>query len=122
MAKTLAVLVVFGVGAVVGWAQTLTAGTSLKVNGNDVAGETIVQHGNKVNPNNITENRDPGLAQAASINSDLVFYDDDGAGRKPEKLIVRIEPDAHLFKYLNGIGAKYSTKNPTFRVQIPEEN
>jgi hypothetical protein len=77
----------------------------------------VMADGNPIKPYNITDIDRP-LGQGAGADVALVFYDDDGAGRVPDKLIVRIAPDAATKAFLKGQGASYSVADPSFRVSL----
>lgn len=78
----------------------------------------VFADGNALEPYNVTELRDRGLGQGASAVVDLVFYDDEGRGRKPDKLIIRIAPDSTTVAFLKNQGATYSVSDPSFRVRL----
>lgn len=78
----------------------------------------IMADGNAIKPYNGGEIVDPGLGQGAMAVVNLIFYDDEGNGRKPEKLILRIAPDDFTRNYLKGQGAVYSVPDPSFRVKL----
>ena len=77
----------------------------------------IMADGNPVGVYNITD-LDKPLGQGSSAVVDLIFYDDDGNGRKPEKLILRIDPDKPTIDFLKRNGAAYSVGDPSFRVKL----
>ena len=60
----------------------------------------------------------PAVAQGATIKVSLVYYDDEGNGRKPSKLVLRIAPDAETKSFLKRNGAAYSVPDPSFRVNL----
>lgn len=68
-------------------------------------------------PYNITDFNRP-LGQAGSIVTDLVYYDDEGGGRKPVKLIVRIAPDQYTKDFLKSIKLGYTVPDPSFRINL----
>lgn len=80
----------------------------------------VMADGNALKAYNQVDLVSLGVGQGAMINKDLIFYDDDGAGRKPDRLILRIEPDAATSSYLKANGAIYSTKDPSFRIKLSE--
>lgn len=77
----------------------------------------IMADGIALTPYNVTD-LDRPLGQAGSASVDLIFYDDDGNGRKAEKLILKIKPDKATADYLRGQGAAYSTPDPSFRIKL----
>ncbi len=82
----------------------------------------IMADGNSLSVQNITDIRDPGVGQGASISTDLIFYDDDGNGRKPDRLILRIQPDDATKNFLKNQGVSYAVSDPSFRVTVkPKE-
>lgn len=78
----------------------------------------VMADGNSVAPYNISDLRDKPVGQGALVAVDLVFYDDDGNGRKPEKLLLRLQPDQPTKDYLKTNGAVYSVADPSFRVKL----
>jgi len=78
----------------------------------------IMEDGNALRPYNITDFVDKGLGQGATNVMDLIFYDDEGAGRKPDRLIVRIVPDDFTKNFLKNQGAAYTVGDPSFRVRL----
>ncbi len=107
-----------------GWKLKTELRNATKTNGLALAGtgfeslDLVMADSNKLIPANISDIRDPGINQSASISVDLIFYDDDGNGRKPEKLILRLTPDDFTRNYLKGIGAGYTVPDPTFRINL----
>jgi len=78
----------------------------------------IMEDGNAIKPYNITDFADKGLGQGATNAMDLLFYDDDGGGRKPNRLVVRIVPDDFTKNFLKNQGAGYTVADPSFRVRL----
>lgn len=78
----------------------------------------IMEDGNALKPYNITDFADKGLGQGATNLLDLIFYDDDGARRKPNRLVVRIVPDDFTKNFLQRQGAGYTVGDPSFRVRL----
>lgn len=72
-------------------------------------------------PYNITDFNRP-VGQAASIRTDLMYYDDEGNGRKPIKLIVRITPDKPTVDFLKSMKLGYTVPDPSFRININLED
>ncbi len=111
-----------------GWKVKAELRNATKTNGLSLAGsgfeslDLVMADANKLSPANISDIRDPGINQSASINVDLVFYDDEGNGRKPEKLILRLTPDDFTRKYLKDAGASYSVPDPTFRINLVKKD
>ncbi|MDQ2986226.1 MAG: hypothetical protein M3R13_05825 [Armatimonadota bacterium] len=68
-------------------------------------------------PYNITDFVRP-VGQGSSINTSLRYYDDDGGGRKPVKLIVRIAPDDATKRFLSGMKLGYTVPDPSFRINL----
>lgn len=67
---------------------------------------------------NISDLRDPGLVQAASLNVTLSFYDEGDTPRKPDRLLLKLNPDESTRKYLSDNGAVFTGLDPSFRVLI----
>lgn len=80
----------------------------------------VMADGNALSAYNKVDLASVGVGQGAMVNVDLIFYDDDGAGRKPDRLILRITPDAATNAYLKANGAIYATKDPSFRIKLSE--
>ena len=78
----------------------------------------VMADGNSLSPYNIVDIKAKGVGQGGLINVAMIFYDDDGAGRKPEKLILRIQPDNDTKGFLKRQGASYTTADPSFRVNL----
>jgi hypothetical protein len=78
----------------------------------------VMADGIALRPYNITAIADRPIGQGASVAIDLIFYDDEGAGRKPDKLILRIAPDDLTRKFLKDQGAAYAGPDPSFRVRL----
>lgn len=78
----------------------------------------VMSDDNALEPANITEIRDPGLVQAATLNVDVIYIDDSGSDRKPDRLLLKLNPDAETVKYLRRAGAVFTSKDPSFRVQL----
>ena len=74
--------------------------------------------GNALTAYNNVEITSKGVGQGGSIDVNLVFYDDDGAGRKPDKLILRMQPDTDTKNYMKRLGIGYTTADPSFRVTL----
>lgn len=77
----------------------------------------VMADANALKPYNITDFVRP-VGQGSSISVDLIFYDDEGNGRLPEKLIIRISPDSATRTYLKNQGASYTVGDPSFRVSL----
>ncbi len=83
----------------------------------------IMADGNAIPVENVSDIRDPGVGQGASINVDLIFHDEDGNGRKPDRLILRMQPDDTTRNFLKNQGASYATGDPSFRIKVaPDKN
>ena len=80
----------------------------------------VMADANALKPYNITDIVRP-IGQGASVNVDLIFYDDEGNGRLPEKLIIRINPDTTTRNFLKNQGASYTVGDPSFRVSLKKE-
>lgn len=80
----------------------------------------VMADGNAIKPYNITDIDRP-ISQGASANVALVFYDDEGNGRKPQKLIVRIVPDKATRDFLKNQGASYTIGDPSFRINLKKD-
>ncbi len=80
----------------------------------------VMADANQIKPYNITDIDRP-VGQGSSIDVNLVFYDDDGNGRLPDKLIFRIAPDATTKAFLKGQGAAFSVADPSFRVNLKRD-
>jgi hypothetical protein len=80
----------------------------------------VMADGIAITPYNITD-LDRPLAQGASADVQMVFYDDDGNGRRPEKLLVRIEPDGATKSFLKSQGVSYTSANPSFRINLKSD-
>lgn len=80
----------------------------------------IMADGNALKAYNTVDLASVGVGQGSMVKVDLIFYDDEGAGRKPDRLILRIQPDAATNAYLKANGAIYATKDPSFRVKLSE--
>ncbi len=78
----------------------------------------IMADSNSISPYNIVDIASKGIGQGQSIELDVLFYDDDGAGRKPDKLILKIQPDNDTKGFLKNQGATYSTADPSFRINF----
>lgn len=74
--------------------------------------------GNAVKVYNVTDIDRP-VGQGGTIAVDLVFYDDEGNGRKPEKLILRLAPDKATTDFLRSMKVGYTVPDPSFRVKLP---
>lgn len=68
-------------------------------------------------PYNITDFNRP-VGQGSTIKESLLYYDDEGNGRKPIKMILRITPDDFTKSFLKRIGATYSVPDPSFRINL----
>ena len=68
-------------------------------------------------PYNITDFVRP-VGQGSTISTSLRYYDDDGAGRKPVKLILRITPDDATKSFLKGMKLGYTVPDPSFRINL----
>lgn len=68
-------------------------------------------------PYNITEFNRP-VGQGSTIKESLIYFDDEGNGRKPIKMIVRITPDDPTKAFLKRMGAVYSVPDPSFRINL----
>ncbi len=79
--------------------------------------QMYMDDGNPLGVYNSNDLITPGLLQGAPLEVTLVFYDEVG-GRKPDRLILKLEPNAETKSYLHGSGADYSTPNPSFRVNL----
>lgn len=79
--------------------------------------QLYMDDGNPLSVYNINDFITPGLIQGAPLSVTLVFYDEVG-GRKPDRLILKIAPNAETKSYLHGSGADYTTANPSFRVNL----
>ena len=80
--------------------------------------DLVMLDGNKLTAYNQIEFANPGINQAAGISVGLIFFDDDGSGRLPDKLIVRIRPDQSTRDYLKRSGATYTVGDPSFRIRL----
>ena len=78
----------------------------------------VMADSNSLSPYNIVDIKSKGVGQGGTINVAMIFYDDDGAGRKPEKLILRMQPDSDTKGFLKRQGAAYTTADPSFRVNL----
>lgn len=78
----------------------------------------IMADGNAIQVENVSDIRDPGVGQGASINVDLIFHDEDGNGRKPDRMILRLQPDDTTRNFLKNQGASYATGDPSFRIKL----
>ena len=78
----------------------------------------IMADGNSISPYNIVDIASKGIGQGQSIDLNIIFYDDDGGGRKPDKLILKIQPDTDTKNFLKNQGASYNTADPSFRVIV----
>jgi len=78
----------------------------------------IMADGNALSVQNIVDISVPGIGQGASISVDLIFYDDEGNGRKPDRLIMRIQPDDATKSFLKNQGASYAVADPSFRINL----
>lgn len=72
-------------------------------------------------PYNITDFNRP-IGQAGSIRTELMYFDDEGNGRKPVKLIVRITPDKFTTDFLKSVKLGYTVPDPSFRINLPTED
>ena len=77
----------------------------------------VMADGNPVGIYNITD-LDKPVGQGGSVLVDLIFYDDDGNGRRPEKLLLKIHPDKPTIDFLKRQGASYSVPDPSFRIKL----
>lgn len=68
-------------------------------------------------PYNLTDFNRP-VGQAGTISTDLMYFDDEGGGRKPVKLIVRITPDQFTKDYLKSVKLGYTVPDPSFRINL----
>lgn len=75
-----------------------------------------------LDPYNITDFSTPGFAPGSGRTMSMVFYDDDGNGRKPEKLLVRFNPDEGTVNFLKGMGVGYTVKTPSFRINLKSDD
>lgn len=80
----------------------------------------VMADGNAIKPYNITDIDRP-ISQGATAGVALVFYDDEGNGRKPEKLILRIVPDEGTRNFLKNQGVAYTVGDPSFRINLKKE-
>ncbi len=78
----------------------------------------VMADGNALKPYNIVDITDRPMGQGAQAVLEMTFYDDEGNGRKPEKLLLRIAPDTFTRDYLKRLGAAYSVPDPSFRVKL----
>lgn len=78
----------------------------------------VMADGNAVKVYNVTDIDRP-VGQGGTIAVDLVFYDDEGNGRKPEKLILRLAPDKATTDFLRSMKVGYTVPDPSFRVKLP---
>lgn len=78
----------------------------------------VMADGNAVKVYNITDIDRP-VGQGGTIAVDLVFFDDEGNGRKPDKLILRIAPDKATTDFLKSMKVGYTVPDPSFRVKLP---
>jgi hypothetical protein len=68
-------------------------------------------------PYNITDFNRP-VGQGSSVRTELMYFDDEGNGRKPIKLIVRITPDQFTKDFLKGQKLGYTVSDPSFRINL----
>lgn len=68
-------------------------------------------------PYNITDFNRP-VGQGSSIRTVLEYYDDEGNGRKPVKLLVRITPDQFTKDFLKSVKVGYTVPDPSFRINL----
>lgn len=107
-----------------GWKVDVELRNGSKANGVALAGsgfqavDLVMEDGNTLGVYNVSDLRDPAVAQGATIKVSLVYYDDEGNGRKPSKLVLRIAPDAETKSFLKRNGAAYSVPDPSFRVNL----
>lgn len=80
----------------------------------------VMADSNIIRVGNITDIVRP-MGQGMSINVDLIFYDDDGNGRLPDKLIMKINPDSATKDFLKRMGASYSVADPSFRINLKKD-
>ena len=110
-----------------GWTVSVELRNATKTDGLALAGtgfeslDLVLKDANKLSPYNISDIRDAPVNQAAGINLNIVFFDDQGGARQPDKLILRIKPDSATVGYLKSVGVAYTVKDPSFRVQLSEE-
>lgn len=107
-----------------GWILEAEIRNGTRQNGLSLAGtgfdsiDLVMKDGNTLGVLNITELRDPPIDQAAGIKLGLIYYDDEGNGRKPDKLILRIKPDEFTKKFMKDAGVSYSSADPSFRINL----
>lgn len=68
-------------------------------------------------PYNVTEFNRP-VGQGSSVRTELMYFDDEGNGRKPIKLIVRITPDQFTKDFLKAQKLGYTVPDPSFRINL----
>lgn len=80
----------------------------------------VMADSNIIRVGNITDIVRP-IGQGMSINADLIFYDDEGNGRLPDKLIMKINPDAATKDFLKRMGVSYLVADPSFRISLKKD-
>lgn len=79
----------------------------------------VMEDGNELKPYNSNDLVDKGINQGGSTVATLLFYDEEGNGRKPDRLLVRIKPDADTTAYMKGrLGIAYTGGDPSFRIRL----
>ncbi|MFM9874133.1 MAG: hypothetical protein ACKVQS_11795 [Fimbriimonadaceae bacterium] len=68
-------------------------------------------------PYNVTDFNRP-VGQGSSVRTELMYFDDEGNGRKPIKLIVRITPDQFTKDFLKSQKLGYTVPDPSFRINL----
>ena len=78
----------------------------------------VMADGNALTAYNEVDLTAKGLGQGGSAVLSMLFYDDDGAGRKPDRLIMHIAPDNDTKNYMKRLSVGYTTPDPSFRVNL----
>jgi hypothetical protein len=75
--------------------------------------------GNTLEPYNVNDLTDPGVAPGAGVVSEVTFENNKGVLGEPSKLLLFIRPDAATVKYLReSVGIGYSVPDPSVRVRL----
>ncbi len=75
--------------------------------------------GNTLEPYNVNDLTDPGIAPGAGVVSEVTFENNKGVQGEPLKLLLFIRPDAATVKYLReSVGIGYSVPDPSVRVKL----
>jgi hypothetical protein len=79
----------------------------------------VLSDGNQLEPANIGDIRDPGVAQGAGITTRLTFVDTTGVtDHTPKKLLLVLKPNPTDVGFLSRSGAVFTVKDPSLRFNL----